>query len=92
MHSGFPATAAKITRLEVEFDGEGDSGGLTGTTAYNGDAVVGIPPASVKLILVEYWDRPKIWGIMTIGIGPAGYVAGWGFADGIDAAFGRDGE
>jgi hypothetical protein len=35
---------------------------------------------------------PEIWGIMTIGIGPAGYVAGWGFADGMDAAFGRDGE
>ena len=37
-------------------------------------------------------DRPEIWGIMTIGIGPAGYVAGWGFADGMDAAFGRDGD
>jgi hypothetical protein len=22
-------------------------------------------------------DRPEIWGIMTIRIGPAGYVAGW---------------
>ena len=38
------------------------------------------------------WDRPEMWGIMTIGIGPAGYVAGWGFADGMDAAFGRDGD
>jgi hypothetical protein len=37
-------------------------------------------------------DRPEMWGIMTIGIGPAGYVAGWGFADGMDAAFGRDGD
>jgi hypothetical protein len=25
---------------------------------------------------------------MTIGIGPVGYVAGWGFTDGMDAAFG----
>jgi Prokaryotic cytochrome b561 len=37
-------------------------------------------------------DRPEIWGIMTFGIGLAGYVAGWGFADGMDAAFGRDGD
>jgi hypothetical protein len=36
-------------------------------------------------------DRLEIWGIMTVGIGSAGYVAGWGFADGMDAAFGRDG-
>jgi hypothetical protein len=43
-------------------------------------------------LAVPSGDRPEIWGIMTIGIGPAGYVAGWGFADGIDAAFGRDGE
>jgi hypothetical protein len=33
-------------------------------------------------------DRPEIWGIMTIGIGPVGYVAGWGFTNGMDAAFG----
>jgi hypothetical protein len=35
-------------------------------------------------------DRPKIWGIMTIGIGPVGYVVGWGSADEMDAAFGWD--
>ncbi len=38
------------------------------------------------------WDCPGIWGIMTIGIGPVGYVAGWGFTDGMDAAFGWDGD
>jgi hypothetical protein len=37
-------------------------------------------------------DRPEIWGIMTIGIGPVGYVVGWGFSDGMDAAFGWDGD
>jgi hypothetical protein len=35
-------------------------------------------------------DRPKIWGIMTIGIGPVGYVTGWGSTDELDAAFGWD--
>jgi hypothetical protein len=29
-------------------------------------------------------DCPEIWGIMTIGIGPVGYVAGWRFTDGMD--------
>jgi hypothetical protein len=38
------------------------------------------------------WDRPEIWGIMTIGIGPVGYVAGWGFTDGMDVAHGWDGD
>jgi hypothetical protein len=28
---------------------------------------------------------------MTIKIGPVGYAAGWGFPDGMDAAFGWDG-
>jgi hypothetical protein len=37
-------------------------------------------------------DRPEIWGIMTIGLGPVGYVAGWGFTDGMDAAFGWAGD
>jgi hypothetical protein len=45
--------AAKITRIEVEFDGEGDSGGLTGTVAYDSDSVVGLPPTDVKMIIVE---------------------------------------
>ena len=40
----------------------------------------------------KHWDCPEIWGIMTIGIGPVGYVAGWGSADGMDAAFGWDGD
>jgi hypothetical protein len=35
-------------------------------------------------------DRPLIGGIMPRAIGPVGYVAGWGLADGMDAAFGWD--
>jgi hypothetical protein len=38
------------------------------------------------------WDRPEIRGIMTIGIGPVGYVAGWGLTDGMDVVFGWDGD
>ena len=38
------------------------------------------------------WNRPGIWGIVTIGIRPVGYVAGWGFTDGMDAAFSWDGD
>jgi hypothetical protein len=45
---------------------------------------LGLPTGSVAR------DRPKIWGIMTIGIGPVGYVAGWGSTDELDAAFGWD--
>ena len=37
-------------------------------------------------------DCPEIRGIMTIGIGPFGYVAGWGFMDGMDTALGWDGD
>jgi hypothetical protein len=29
---------------------------------------------------------------VTIGIRPVGYVAGWGFTDGMDAAFSWDGD
>jgi hypothetical protein len=89
-------TAAMITRLEVEFDGEGDSGGLTGTTAYNGDAVVGIPPASVKLILVEYYGTETTEGEKALTdaieilcfdyIGEAGH-SGWENNDGAYGTF-----
>ena|ERR1700722_10977287 len=37
-------------------------------------------------------NRPGIWGIVTIGIRPVGYVAGWAFTDGMDAAFSWDGD
>jgi hypothetical protein len=30
------------------------------------------------------------WGIMNRAIRPVGYVAGWGFVDGMDATFGWD--
>jgi len=32
------------------------------------------------------------WGIMIGAIRPVGYVAGWGLADGMDAAFDWDGD
>ena len=32
------------------------------------------------------------WGIVTIGVGPVRYVFGWGFTDGMGAAFGLDGD
>jgi hypothetical protein len=45
-----------------------------------------------KALCHAFWDCPEIWGMMTIGIGPVGCVAGWGSADGMDAAFGWDGD
>jgi hypothetical protein len=48
--------------------------------------------AAFAVALCSAGDRPEIWEIMTIGIGPVGYVAGWGFADGMDAVFGWDGD
>jgi DNA invertase Pin-like site-specific DNA recombinase len=47
---------------------------------------------NVKVYTAKERDCPEIWGIMTIGIGPVEYVAGWGSADGMDAAFGWDGD
>jgi D-arabinose 1-dehydrogenase-like Zn-dependent alcohol dehydrogenase len=35
---------------------------------------------------------PEIGGIMINAIRPVGYVAGWGFADGMDAAIGWNGD
>jgi hypothetical protein len=46
--------------------------------------------AQVRRLLAR--DRPEIRGIMTIGIGPVGYVAGWGLTDGMDVVFGWDGD
>jgi hypothetical protein len=37
-------------------------------------------------------DRPLIGGIMSRAMRSVGYVAGWGLADGMDAAFGWDGD
>ena len=44
------------------------------------------------MLLNRRMDRLEIWGIMTIGVGPVGYVAGWGLTDGMDAAFGWEGD
>jgi hypothetical protein len=45
-----------------------------------------------RISIRQYGDCPEIRGIMTIGIGPVGYVAGWGFMDGMDTALGWDGD
>jgi hypothetical protein len=37
-------------------------------------------------------DCPEIGGIIINAIRPVGYVAGWGFADGMDAAIGWNGD
>jgi hypothetical protein len=37
-------------------------------------------------------DCPEMEGIMIKTIRPIGYVAGWGFADGMDAAIGWNGD
>ena len=41
--------AAGLTRVEVEFDGEGDSGQIDGIYAYRGDALAELPLSSVTL-------------------------------------------
>ncbi len=43
--------AANITHVEIEFDGEGDSGGITNKTAHSGKIVVSIPTSPVKVAL-----------------------------------------
>jgi hypothetical protein len=62
----------------------------------------GVGKSSLARSLAAHWfnvghkpalvdgDRPEIWGTITIRIRPVGYVAGWGFTDGMDAAFGWD--
>jgi len=41
--------AAGLTLVEVEFDGEGDSGQIEGIYAYRGDAIAELPLSSVTL-------------------------------------------
>ena len=51
-----------------------------------------VPRATDGTALIHYTTMgPSIdWGIMNIAIQPVGYVAGWGFVDGMDATFGWD--
>ena len=49
-------------------------------------------PSQINILCLISGDRPLIGGIMPRAIGPVGYVAGWGLADGMDAAFGWDGD
>jgi hypothetical protein len=56
------------------------------------NAATNIAQGRLCLLDIARGDRPEIWGIMTIGIGPVRYVAGWGSTDGMDAAFGWDGD
>jgi len=41
--------AAGITRLTIEFDGEGDSGQLNGVAAYRGEIKMTLPPTPITL-------------------------------------------
>jgi len=41
--------AACLTRVAVEFDGEGDSGQINDITAYTGESPAGLPSTSLKL-------------------------------------------
>jgi len=41
--------AAGLTLVEVEFDGEGDSGQIEGVSAYTGDAIAELPESSLTL-------------------------------------------
>jgi hypothetical protein len=46
----FDALAAGgITRLTIEFDGEGDSGQLNGVAAYSGETQTTLPPTLITL-------------------------------------------
>jgi hypothetical protein len=47
-----------ITCVEVEFDGEGDSGGITGVHAYSDRTPVALPALSVRI-------RAATWGAET---------------------------
>jgi hypothetical protein len=46
----------------------------------------------LRQLLGREGDRPLIGGIMSRAMRSVGYVAGWGLADGMDAAFGWDGD
>lgn len=41
--------AAGVTRLTIEFDGEGDSGQLNGVAAYSGETRMTLPPTPITL-------------------------------------------
>ena len=43
--------AAGITRLTIEFDGEGDSGQLNGVAAYSGETTATLPPTPITCLL-----------------------------------------
>ena len=46
--------AAGITRLTIEFDGEGDSGQLNGVAAYNGETPAILPPTPITLHRAQF--------------------------------------
>jgi hypothetical protein len=54
-------TAAGITRITVEFDGEGDSGQINGVTAYAGEAPTKLLSTSLTLhVATQNADNPTI--------------------------------
>jgi hypothetical protein len=48
--------AASITSVTVEFDGEGDSGGIESVSASSGDASADLPTVSVSFHQAEFGD------------------------------------
>jgi hypothetical protein len=51
-------SAADITRIEVTFNGEGDSGQIEEMTAFLKDKQCGLPAASVSFVDVS-WDKTR---------------------------------
>jgi len=51
--------ASDITRVNVTFDGEGDSGQIDGVVAYKGDVVTEIPETTVTVQSAN-WDGSKV--------------------------------
>jgi hypothetical protein len=49
---------AKITCVKADFDGEGDSGGLTNIIAYRDDVTLDFPAVAVTIHDVS-WDAKK---------------------------------
>ena len=47
---------------------------------------------SINTATLGHRDCPEIGGIIINAIRRVGYVAGWGFADGMDAAIGWNGD
>jgi hypothetical protein len=86
---------AKITLVEMEFDGEGDSGGITDIYFYVGDTRADPPPVKVTLQIVGYFEAQSVErecsltdAVETLGLGYLDQEgrAGW---ENNEGAYGR---